>query len=332
MDLPLGLATFISDIGGLQLTLSLLGMRAIIWSFQGKPCRRVGVATKGDTQTPSTLQTATDAFDLSTNLRGHGWAWSAGVKIPPETRPTSSTSAFISSTTTSLILHGVLFDLLHYCVQWFDPLTIGSAVGGTIFDFSMPPAQRYLRSSTITLLSCFMIYSLFQTGYDICTLLGVLVFRQHISLWPPLFRDPWFATSLTELWADRWHQLFREIFVSLGGRPMARLLGRVGGLFGSFFLSGLLHHVGLWGMGNGSDFRKVVGFFVMMGTGIIMEHIFRLITGQRVSGFFGWLWMSLWVIGWAHILAEAWATHGVMGSVFFPRSFRPAFRIFGPLP
>jgi hypothetical protein len=163
-------------------------------------------------------------------------------------------------------------------------------------------------------------------------MLGILVFRQHISLWPPAFRDPWFATSLSDLWAERWHQLFRDNFISLGGKPMAMVMGRTSGILGAFFVSGVFHYMGLWGMGNGSDFPRIVGFFVMMGVGTTMERTWRMFTGQRVGGFFGRIWMWIWVVGWGHMLVEAWAMHGLMGSAFLPCSLRPAYNVFGPLP
>jgi Membrane bound O-acyl transferase family len=313
-------------------------MRVIVWSFQQKPLRRVTVTTsqlevdEHSRTPPSTLQIASDAFELMLNLRGCGWNWSTGVKIPSETRPTTSALGFIMLTFISLIVHLLMFDILHYSVQWFAPLTLGSAKGGSIFDPSMPFLQQYVRSSTITLLSCLTVYCGIQSGYYICTLLGVLVFRQHASQWPPIFKHPWLATSLTELWAERWHQLFRHNFVSVGGKPMAWLMGRNGGVLGSFFMSGVFHHFGLWGMGNGSDFLRVVGFFTMMGIGTIMEHTLKRITGQKVGGFIGWIWVFTWGLGWAHMLVEAWATRGLVGSAFIPCSLRPSFNIFGPLP
>jgi hypothetical protein len=309
-------------------------MRSMVWSFQRKPFRRVTTSdVDDDTQTPPSIKRAAiDAFDLTLNMRGCGWNWPKGIKIPVETRPTSSTTAFVKATFTSLALHCVGFDALHYSVQWFAPLTIGSAKGGTIFDSSLPFMHRYLRSSTITALAGLAVYCAVQIGYHLCTLIGILVFRQHFSSWPPIFKDPWFSRSLTELWAKCWHQLFRDIFISLGGKPMARLTGRAGGVLGAFLVSGVMHYIGLWGMGNGSDFPRVVGSFVMMGIGIIMEHTFMMFTGQRVGGFFGWIWTWMWTIGWGHMLVEAWAMHGLVGSAFFPLSARPAFYAFGSLP
>ena len=39
-----------------------------------------------------------------------------------------------------------------------------------------------------------------------------------------------------------------------------------------FFLSGVLHTLGLWGMGRGGEFIKVTGFFMMMAVGILLEY------------------------------------------------------------
>jgi len=319
---------------GLVLILTSMAMRSIVWSFQRKPFRRVTtVDVDDDTQAPPNFkQVAIDAADLTLNMRGCGWNWPIGIKIPLETRPTSSTTAFVTATSTSLALHIVVFDITHYSVQWFAPLTVGSARGGTIFDSSLPFAQRYLQSSTITVLAGLVVYCAVQIGYHLCTLIGIIVFRQHFLSWPPIFKDPWFSTSLTELWAKCWHQLFRDVFVSLGGNPMARLAGRAGGVFGAFLVSGVMHYIGLWGMGSGSDFPRVVGFFVMMGIGIIMEHTLKMFTGQRTGGVCGWIWTWIWTVGWGHMLVEAWTMHGLAGSVFFPLRYRPAFYVFGPLP
>ena len=323
--------------------MTTLSMRVIVWSFQQKPFRRVTVSsskspvrvdlddhvrTSGLT---NAIQVANDALELCFNLRGCGWDWSNGLKIPPETRPTSSTAAFILPTFISLILNILIFDVVHYFIQWHAPLTIGSPKGGTIFDHAIPFVQRYLRSSVITVCTGLAVYCVIQIAYDACTLLGILVFRQHTSHWPPIFRDPWFSPSLSELWAERWHQFFRHNFISLGGKPMTMLMGRAGGILGIFFVSGLLHYIGLWGMGNGSDFPRMVGFFMMMGVGIIMEHTWKAFTGQKVRGFLGCVWVWIWVLGWAHMLVEAWAVRGVMAATFFPSAYRPAFNIFGPL-
>lgn len=322
-----------------KLAFTTLGMRVISWSIQRKPYRRAHVLVAGTTNIkddvwspPSSMgQVAIDAFDLCFNLRGCGWNWSRGLYVPPETRPTTSTSTFAWATFVSLNVHIMLFDIMHYSVQWFAPATIGSPVGGSIFDPTIPPAHRYLRSSTIALLSGFTVYCAIQTFYLLFTLFGVLLFKQHCSLWPPAFMSPWLATSLTEYWAKRWHQIFRDNFISIGGNPLSWVAGRVGGVLGAFLVSGIMHDFGLWGMGRGSDFLNVGGFFIMMGVGIILEGSWKQISGRRTGGWIGRIWTLAWIIGWANILIDAWTRKGLVGSLFIPTHMRPSTYIFGAL-
>jgi len=112
---------------------------------------------------------------------------------------------------------------------------------------------------------------------------------------------------------------------------MSLLFGRVGGILGTFFVSGILHYFGLWGMGRGADFLRVGGFFIVNGIGIILEHIWRRTTGHRVCGQYGRLWAKVWVIGSGHLLVEGWATKGLIGSTFLPQYLRLTTYIFGPL-
>ncbi|KAJ1302014.1 hypothetical protein OPQ81_000849 [Rhizoctonia solani] len=52
----------------------------------------------------------------------------------------------------------------------------------------------------------------------------------------------------------------------------AKVLGmRVGAVMGVFLVSGLLHDFGMWGMGQGMDFRRVTGYFLVQGIGLVVE-------------------------------------------------------------
>ncbi len=95
-------------------------------------------------------------------------------------------------------------------------------------------------------------YCALQSEYDAATLIGVVVFRQDPSEWPPLFDDPWLSTSLSQFWARRWHQVFKHTYVSFGGVPLGP--GRVGVVLGSFTASALIHYLGVWGMGHRAQF------------------------------------------------------------------------------
>jgi hypothetical protein len=227
----------------------------------------------------------------------------------------------------SFVEHILLLDALLYLIQSLSPSTFGSPRGGTIFLSSLSPPYRYTYSSFISTLSCFVIYCAIQIGYDLTTLIGILLFQQYPTQWPPIFREPWRSASLSELWAKRWHQVFRQSFISIGGIPFSLLLGRTGGVMGVFLVSGLIHDFGLWGMGKGTEFTSITGFFLMMGVGMIMESIWKNITGQRVGGWFGWTWTMLWAIGWSNMLVDAWLRRGLTGSIFMPEDKRP-FKLF----
>jgi hypothetical protein len=271
-------------------------------------------------------QIAIEAADLTFNLRGCGWNFASSMKLPPHTRPLTPNSAFVIPTLCSLLWHILAFDFLHYACQLFGPDTIGSTAGGSIYDMSMTPPLRYLRSTTLTLLVGLLIYGAIQIGHDAFAIIGITVFRQSPTEWPPIFRSPWFSTSLTEFWATRWHQIFRQDFLAIGGLPLSLVAGRSGCVLGAFLVSGTLHYVGLWGMGKGSDVRFIL-FFLTMGVGVILEGLWRRFSGTRVRGWFGWVWCVVWVVGFGHLMADPWCRSGLMGSVFLPQAVRPSVLI-----
>lgn len=60
-----------------------------------------------------------------------------------------------------------------------------------------------------------------------------------------LFRAPWAARSLAELWSERWNVAFSEMTAIAIYRPLAHVLGRDGALVASFLFSGLAHEVAI---------------------------------------------------------------------------------------
>jgi len=316
---------------GLTLAMTTLCMRVCIWTFQQQPLERRKSSDKTKQGPESIGQVLLDALDLAVNLRGIGWTWSRGLRLPAENRNVKSTSTFLGQTLALFLTHIVAFDFVHYAIQSFGPTTFATAQGGTVFDASLNPFLRHARSFLITWLGGFVICFAINTLYLLLTLISVGLFGQSPSDWPPVYDKPWTSTSLNEYWTIRWHQLFRDCFISFGGKPIAFLTGRVGGVIGAFAASGLLHDFGLWGMGRGSDFQNVGGFFLMMGVGVILEHSWKAATGERVGGFFGFVWTMAWVLGWGQMLVEAWALRGLIGSLFIPDPWRPSTLLFGPL-
>ncbi|EUC61001.1 membrane bound O-acyl transferase family protein [Rhizoctonia solani AG-3 Rhs1AP] len=152
------------------------------------------------------------------------------------------------------------------------------------------------------------------------------------------------------------------------GKPLrltdeAKVLGaRLGGVMGVFLMSGLLHDFGMWGMGQGMDFRHVTGYFLIQGIGLIVEsalgtgksgkgsnkqgvHNANASVGtsndhttvrskqeQRPSNMFknylATLWVFMWVVVPATMMVEAWLGRGLSGMVLWPHSLSPTRWIF----
>ena len=298
--------------------MTVVAIRIIIWTFQRNPFKRI----HRPTDVPLTYsQILLDAADLTFNLRGLGWSWSPLPRPPIDSR---SSLTFFFHTLVSIIFHVVFSDVTQRLVQNFGPDTIGSAVGGTVFDPSLPPLHRYSRSSLISLISGMSLYADIQSIHLLVTLFSLIFLRHSPSQWPPLFNHPWFSTSLSRFWSRGWHQLFKDVFVSFGGKPLSLLMGRVGRILGSFFVSSVLHFFGLWGMGRGGEFVKVTGFFMMNGVGVLLEDFWKEFTGSRVDGFFGRVWTLVWLVGWGNLLIDAWSTKGLLSSKFYPDGYRPS--------
>jgi hypothetical protein len=307
-------------------------MRAIEWTIHQKPLRRMHRRPTSSPEShmdassfeevvdeglPSLPGALLNACDLTSDFRGINWSWSQRFSIPKETRPTTSTSVFIAHTIISAVVHFIIFDASVHVVRSFSPSTFGCPDGGSILDVSLPPFARYARSSVITVLSGIMFYAVIQWIYDVNTVNVILLFRQSPSQWPPLFDAPWRATSVSDFWGKRWHQLFKSSFVQIGVKPLPVFMGKAS-ILGAFFVSAILHDWGMWAMGRGSYFGRVGGFFGMMGIGCILEDVFHRISGTKVQSWWGWLWTMAWIVGWGNWLVDTWARTGLLGSTIMP--------------
>jgi hypothetical protein len=121
----------------------------------------------------------------------------------------------------------------------------------------------------------------------------------------------------------------KACFVSLGARPLSYLTGgsRLAAVMGAFAISALLHHWGLWALARGSDFLSVGGFFFLSGLAVVLETLFRRLTGWRVGGWWGNLWMIAFMGTSGLMLIDAWARRGLIGSRFLPEEIRPGKRL-----
>ncbi|KAK0469043.1 uncharacterized protein EV420DRAFT_1257359 [Desarmillaria tabescens] len=292
----------------LLLGMTLFSMRAIVWTFIATPPRRI------DSRKPSAAQ-------LCFTGRYHEWNWSSGLHIPPEWRPTNSRTMFVLATLISMLIHIIVLDVLLFHLQSLSPNTFGSPKGGTIFTVIGIPD---LRSTYISFFSGIAVYCAIQSMYDGCTIFGIILFQQNSNQWPPLFDHPWCSTSLNRFWAKGWHQVFRHEFIAVGAKPLYALgFGRVGAVLGAFTASGTLHVLGNWGLSHETEFWAVGGYFVIQGVGVVLEGVWKKMSGRKVGGALGWMWTVAWVVGWANFLIDAWARAGLIGSAFFPNGGRP---------
>ena len=266
-----------------------------------------------------------DALDLASNNRGIGWDWSGyQLYTPRETRP-ATRAAFVFHVSLSAIMHALICGAFHRAILTMVSVGVGSTPEGlTIFDETLPLPVRYLRASIISTLTAFAIYAVLQLGYDLVTIPGILVLGQDPAQWPPMFDAPWCATSLSDFWGRRWHQLLRHTFLFLGGYPLSLVLGRAGTVIGAFLASAVLHHVVLVTLNSQMEVWWMLFGFGMMGPGVVAERAFRQLTGKRVGGVLGWVWTMSWLLLWGNLMVEGFARAGMFDCASFVDSIFPA--------
>ncbi|KAG7444776.1 uncharacterized protein BT62DRAFT_970713 [Guyanagaster necrorhizus] len=279
----------------LVLSMTLCSSRIIVWTFSPTPPRRL------DPSLPSS------ALQLCLSLRGYGWNWGPPQsRAPQEWRPTSSVMRFVTATVLSVIFHTILYDLVLIQIECIAPGTWQSPWGTPILP---PSGYPNLQTTAISFLSFFLIYASVQIIYDVSTLVGVGLFQQPPSKWPPLYDNVLLSTSLAQFWGHRYHQLFRQTFAG----PFSLLpLPVIVQLFGAFVISGLFHCFGTWAIGNGADWWPMGGFFVVNALGIGLERVWSYLFGRKVGGLAGKVWTVLWLAGWGNWLFDEYSRKGMV--------------------
>ncbi|KIN99567.1 hypothetical protein M404DRAFT_155017 [Pisolithus tinctorius Marx 270] len=283
-------------------------IRMLEWTFQKDPLKR---HLRPSGSSPSILM---DALDLSTNMRGVGWNWSKSLRFPPDKRPPSR-PWFIISVFLSALFHSFICGVMQLAVRAFSPETFTVLSGGTIFDPTLPPLIRYIRSSVLSILVGFSIYAFVQTMYNLGTFFGVAVLQQDPAQWPPVFYEPWNADSLRDFWGYRWHQLLRRTFIVVGGWSLGSLFGYVGFVAGTFIGSGIYHNIVVIMINQNVEWWCMTLSFGMMGVGVILELMFTRVTGRRqVGGWTGRAWTMAWLLVWGNVMVDGFGRAGMFAS------------------
>lgn len=304
--------------------MQMISVRCIVWAFDSAQVKPLpGTLAEKNAKRGSWDALVLNALDLALGPRELSWQGPTMPKTLRRALLSQECSKFLRLRIRSLALHVILADILQVALQSFSP-ELNSPVGGSVFDTSLPPLERYIRSTAMSFLFGCTIYATTHAVYDGLSLLAVLVVRQSPMQWPPLFYSPWRATSLKELWGSRWHQLNRRWMINLGAKPASRLFGPVGGVLAPFALSGLVHDIGLRGVGRGSDFIAVFGFFFMMGVGVLLESAWTNVSGKTPSGITGWLWTYGWMALWGSSLVNAWLMRGEAAAGLVPEPYGPS--------
>ena len=145
--------------------------------------------------------------------------------------------------------------------------------------------------------------------YDLLTLFGVYVLHQHPASWPPVFFRPFTADSLHSFWSKRWHQIFRHVFLVYGGYPIRRvfsllsLQSNIAVVFGVFTVSGIYHECSIYTMGHGLEWRVPI-FFALQAPLLLLERLFRRVTGKAVGGRWGVAWVYFCIVVLGQPLSE----------------------------
>jgi len=299
-----------------------IALRTAGWTFIKRPLRRYDPPKRNqDILIERPLSASTvfiDALDLLGNQRGIGWSWSNSKNpFPRDSTPPPSIALLLIKTLFKLTLFDASRHIILCLCPWVD-----NPEGGSFFDPSLALVPRAASAALCAICAGVCAYTTIDSGYHIATVVGRIVYRQPAFMWPRLFNRPWMSTSIQEFWSFRWHQLPRHDFVVFGARPGGALFGRPGAVMGAFTVSAILHHVGLWGVGKGSEFITAGGFFLLMGVGAIMEGAFTRVTGLRVGGRIGWLWTVAWTTLWGTFMVDGWARHGAFAASILPDGFR----------
>ena len=304
----------------LQLAMCAVALKSFEWTLIIKdPIRRYETPVAGQPLKVRPLTVTNiffDASDLLFNHRGLGWSWSS-EPFPRNPDPPSS----ISRQFLDLLLKVTAFDAALHVVQLVRP-SLSRLEGDTIFDETIDLVPRLLLVSCISLCGMIVIYSSVEVMYQVCALFGQIVLGQSAAQWPRIADRPWMSTSVTEFWGKRWHQFFRHLFVVYGARPGRKIAGWYGSIMGAYFVSAVMHVLGLWGLGHGTEFTHTGGFFIMIGVASILERKWKQWTGKEVAGVFGMLWGATWQLIWGSRMVDAWTRRGIVANEFLPEKMR----------
>jgi len=222
------------------------------------------------------------------NKRRIGRLWSHKPFLAPSNRSTS-----IASILARIVVKFTVWDLCLYTMHHLRPSANDPAVD-TIFDPTLDLLPRWACTALFAVCYGMLVYTSVDMYYSTTSRRSAL--SAHRPPHPPTASLE-MAAALQLPMDIHLDRRFLEIPLApvlpahvCRLRRAARQLTSAH-FSGAFGASAVIHDLGMWGLGRGTEFRTVGGFFVLMGIGVILEHGFKGMTGRCVGGFWGWVWV-----------------------------------------
>ncbi|KAF8523342.1 hypothetical protein BU17DRAFT_63909 [Hysterangium stoloniferum] len=275
-----------------------------------------------------------ETIEVLSTTRGIGLHFGKEVPIAPETRPLDKFE-FLRSTIRKVVRAYIIADLLS--TFWGGTALHRARAGGSIYLSNLSWPARHIVAILYNLSMGTMVIAFGEMGYYSATIQAVLLLSDPPEAWPLLFDRPFAAESLHDFWGRRWHQCLYRILKVYGGTPGGYLAERIGvskklgELFGTFFVTGLVHELPFVAAGYPLGWR-LMAFFMVQGVLMVMERMWRNVTGKRVGGRPGNIWMfcTFMVLG-TPLFTEAYAMRGVGSAIHIPRIFSVTQQILVPV-
>lgn len=294
-------STFAFDIAGnifIGPMIAVTAMRSLIWGISSKPYHRL----KDSGARGSFLDKLAFGLSLLSSPRGIGWSF--GVPLQPVNQTKTD---FLRDTLKRLSGDLCIFTTSVVILAIID-----------ISPYATTPIFRYL----MTFFSGTFSWTMLDSA-GCCARLVALLFGLDLAEYTFWLDSPLRSTNLADFWSRRWHSLLKHVFVEGGAKPceaiVQKLIGngvlsRSAALIGAFTISGLIHEFGLWFATSPDLSFRTTGFFVGQGLGVVLESTFSKLTGRRVGGWLGRIWMLLWLVAWGRLMIDSWLDKGVVDS------------------
>ncbi|EPQ30775.1 uncharacterized protein PFL1_01676 [Pseudozyma flocculosa PF-1] len=278
-------------------------------------------------------------LDLLQNMRGVGWESGTPLSAPALPVPRYryvDRLRWAARRLPNLIVTYTCLDALAVVIRDQRVFPHIATVPGTSI-WTAPPGLFGSALGPYILTATFgtMIYLVIQSHHALLSILMVLLLRDLPSRWDPLpFDAPLFATSVQDLWSNRWHHLFRQSFLHVAYSPVRTVAAAVVGrkaaralaTFAVFALSALVHEWGQLPMSPHSrlGITQTGTFFLVQAVAIVLEHAWRDVTGTKVRGLPGWIWTFAFLIYTGTMPTDEWTRRGLpLSWVFTPKYTRP---------